>query len=84
MYSTKAIENMLLALEAAGAGIQDVVSTVSWSPQRSRQTWLQHGRWCVLPSEITMSPPAPDGVTVLGYDHQLVEIEAVAAVMDPV
>jgi hypothetical protein len=24
------------------------------------------------------------GVTVLGYDHQLVEIEALAAVMDPV
>lgn len=80
----KAIENMHLALEAAGAGIQDVISTrvlVASTQQADlvaawevvRQAFGDHD----VPSTLM-------GVTVLGYDHQLVEIEAVAAVMDAV
>ncbi|MFW0774307.1 RidA family protein [Paenarthrobacter nitroguajacolicus] len=80
----KAIENMHLALEAAGAEIQDVISTrvlVASTQQADlvaawevvRQAFGDHD----VPSTLM-------GVTVLGYDHQLVEIEAVAAVMDAV
>ena len=78
----KAVENMRLALEAAGAGIADVISTrvlVASSEQTDlvaawevvREAFGEHD----VPSTLM-------GVTVLGYDHQLVEIEAVAAVMD--
>ena len=78
----KAVENMCLALEAAGAGIGDVISTrvlVASSEQSDlvaawevvREAFGEHD----VPSTLM-------GVTVLGYDHQLVEIEAVAAVMD--
>ncbi|BCW56903.1 MULTISPECIES: RidA family protein [Micrococcaceae] len=78
----KAVENMRLALEAAGAGIADVISTrvlVASSKQSDlvaswevvREAFGEHD----VPSTLM-------GVTVLGYDHQLVEIEAVAAVMD--
>ncbi|NWL33001.1 RidA family protein [Paenarthrobacter nitroguajacolicus] len=80
--AAKAVENMCLALEAAGAGIGDVISTrvlvastqqadlvAAWEVVRA--AFGDHG----VPSTLM-------GVTVLGYDHQLVEIEAVAAVMD--
>ncbi|WP_417217627.1 RidA family protein [Arthrobacter sp.] len=70
------------ALEAAGAGLHDVISTrvLVASTQRSdlvaawevvRDAFGDHD----VPSTLL-------GVTVLGYDDQLVEIEAVAAIVD--
>ncbi|MBM6622855.1 RidA family protein [Micrococcaceae bacterium RIT802] len=70
------------ALEAAGVGLADVISTrvLVASTQRSdlvaawevvRDAFGDHD----VPSTLL-------GVTVLGYDDQLVEIEAVAAVVD--
>ncbi|WP_187978150.1 RidA family protein [Mycetocola sp. JXN-3] len=76
------IDNMKTALNAAGARITDVISTrvlVASSDQADlvcawnvvRDAFGDHD----VPSTLL-------GVTVLGYDHQLVEIEAVAAVLD--
>ena len=76
------IETMTRALAAAGATIEDVISTrvlVASTEQADlgvvwrvvRDAFGEHD----VPSTLM-------GVTVLGYDAQLVEIEAVAAVVD--
>lgn len=78
----KAMENMRLALEAAGAGIADVISTrvlVASSKQSDLVAAWEVVRAAFGEHDV---PSTLMGVTVLGYDHQLVEIEAVAAVMD--
>jgi enamine deaminase RidA (YjgF/YER057c/UK114 family) len=78
--AAKCIENMIIALREAGATISDVISTrvLVASSQRSdlvtawdvvREAFGEHD----VPSTLF-------GVTVLGYDDQLVEVEAVAAV----
>ena len=80
--AAKCVETMKLALDAAGATIEDVISTrvLVASPRRAdleaawrviRQAFGDHD----VPSTLF-------GVTVLGYENQLVEIEAVAAVVD--
>lgn len=76
------LANLREALAAAGASIQDVISTrvlvasdrqadlvAAW--QVVRDTFGDHD----VPSTLM-------GVTVLGYPDQLVEVEAVAAVVD--
>ncbi len=81
--AAQAIANLRTALAAAGADLTDVISTrvlvattrqpdlvTAW--QVVRDTFGEHD----VPSTLV-------GVTVLGYDDQLVEIEAVAAVVDP-
>ncbi len=76
------IENLRTALAEAGAGITDVISTrvlvASW-----RQADLVTA-WEVVRNAFGDHdvPSTLLGVTVLGYDDQLVEIEAVAAVLD--
>ena len=76
------IETMKRPLAASGAPLQDVISTrvlvASWSQsdlvgawEVVRDTFGEHD----VPSTLM-------GVTVLGYDDQLVEIEAIAAVID--
>ncbi len=80
--AAKCLENMVVALREAGAGIADVISTrvlvassdradlrAAW--QVVRETFGEHD----VPSTLL-------GVTVLGYDDQLVEVEAVAVVRD--
>lgn len=80
--AAQCIENMTTALDAAGAAIDDVISTrvlVATSRQQDLVT-----AWDVV-CEAFGSHDVPStlvGVTVLGYDDQLVEIEAVAAVRD--
>ena len=81
--AAQAIANLRTALAAAGADLTDVISTrvlvattrqpdlvAAW--QVVRDSFGDHD----VPSTLV-------GVTVLGYDDQLVEIEAVAAVADP-
>lgn len=76
------IDTMKRALAAAGASIDDVISTrvlVASSEQADlvaawevvRDAFGEHD----VPSTLL-------GVTVLGYAHQLVELEAIAAVVD--
>lgn len=76
------VENMKTALAEAGAGITDVVSTRVLVAS-SRQADLV-AAWEVVRDAFGEHdvPSTLLGVTVLGYDDQLVEIEAVAAVLD--
>ncbi|MEU1483657.1 RidA family protein [Streptomyces sp. NPDC005752] len=80
--AAKALENMRIALAAAGAGLQDVVSTrvlVASTRQEDLVTAWQVVRDAFGDHDV---PSTLLGVTVLGYDGQLVEIEGVAAVLD--
>lgn len=80
--AAKCLENMHIALSEAGATIYDVISTrvlVASSKQEDLVT-----AWNVV-AEAFGDHDVPStllGVTVLGYDNQLVEVEAVAAVLD--
>ncbi|WP_243061819.1 RidA family protein [Humibacter sp. RRB41] len=76
----KCLENLTLALKAAGASLDDVISTrvlVASSKQEDLGA-----AWAVVHDTFGEHdvPSTLLGVTVLGYDDQLVEIEAVAAV----
>ncbi|MEV4106254.1 Rid family hydrolase [Nonomuraea sp. NPDC049695] len=80
--AAKAVENMREALAAAGASLQDVISTrvlVASTRQEDLGT-----AWAVVRDSFGEHdvPSTLMGVTVLGYSDQLVEIEAVAAVLD--
>jgi enamine deaminase RidA (YjgF/YER057c/UK114 family) len=80
--AAKAIENMQTALAASGATLHDVISTrvlVASTRQEDLVT-----AWGVVRDAFGDHdvPSTLMGVTVLGYHHQLVEIEAVAAVVD--
>ncbi|OYN99019.1 enamine deaminase RidA (YjgF/YER057c/UK114 family) [Propionibacteriaceae bacterium ES.041] len=76
------VENLAEALRAAGATIADVVSTRVLVAS-TRQADLV-AAWEVVRDAFGDHdvPSTLMGVTVLGYDDQLVEIEAVAAVVD--
>ncbi|MDQ1177003.1 RidA family protein [Microbacterium sp. SORGH_AS_0421] len=76
------IENMTVALRAAGAELTDVISTRVLAAS-TRQADLVTA-WEVVRDAFGDHdvPSTLMGVTVLGYDDQLVEIEAVAAVVD--
>ncbi|MBY8847547.1 RidA family protein [Saccharothrix sp. MB29] len=77
--AARAVENMRIALEDAGAGIEDVVSTrvlVASTRQVDLVTAWEVVRAAFGDHDV---PSTLLGVTVLGYDDQLVEIEAVAA-----
>ena len=80
--ASKAIENLVIALTAAGAGLENVVSTRVLVASSSRSDLVE--AWDVV-REAFGDHDVPStllGVTVLGYADQLVEIEAVAAVLD--
>jgi enamine deaminase RidA (YjgF/YER057c/UK114 family) len=78
----KAMENLVIALEAAGAGLENVLNTRVLVAS-SRQLDLVDA-WEVVRAAFGAhdAPSTLLGVTVLGYTDQLVEIEAVAAVLD--
>lgn len=80
--AAKAVENMQTALRDSGASLHDVISTrvlVASSRQQDLGTAWQVVRDAFGDHDV---PSTLMGVTVLGYDDQLVEIEAVAAVLD--
>ena len=80
--AAKCIETLTGALAAAGATLTDVISTRVLVAS-SRQADLG-AAWRVVRDAFGEHdvPSTLMGVTVLGYDDQLVEIEAVAAVVD--
>ncbi|MFI6474201.1 RidA family protein [Streptomyces sp. NPDC050516] len=80
--AAKAVENMRTALAAAGASLQDVISTRVLVASARREDLV--AAWEVVRDAFGAHdvPSTLMGVTVLGYDDQLVEIEAVAAVLD--
>jgi len=80
--AAKCVETMQEALRAAGATIGDVISTRVLVAS-ARQADLVAAWEVVRDAFGTHDVPSTLlGVTVLGYDDQLVEIEAVAAVRD--
>ncbi|GAA3478210.1 RidA family protein [Streptomyces yanii] len=80
--AAKAIENMQAALAASGASLQDVISTRVLVASARQEDLV--AAWEVVRDSFADHdvPSTLMGVTVLGYKDQLVEIEAVAAVLD--
>jgi enamine deaminase RidA (YjgF/YER057c/UK114 family) len=74
----RVMANLATALEAAGAGFEDVLKTTVYVATTERSDLL--AAWQVV-REAFGEHDAPStlvGVTVLGYEDQLVEVEAVA------
>jgi enamine deaminase RidA (YjgF/YER057c/UK114 family) len=80
--AAKAIENMRIALADAGASMEDVLSTRVLVASARQEDLV--AAWGVVRDSFGDHdvPSTLMGVTVLGYQDQLVEIEAVAAVLD--
>jgi enamine deaminase RidA (YjgF/YER057c/UK114 family) len=80
--AARAFENLRTALADAGASVTDVISTrvlVASARQEDLVAAWEVVRDSFGPHDV---PSTLLGVTVLGYPDQLVEIEAVAAVLD--
>jgi enamine deaminase RidA (YjgF/YER057c/UK114 family) len=73
-----ALDNLRVALKAAGSGLEQVLKTTVYVASSDRAQLVRV--WRVV--EDTFAPSRPPstllGVAVLGYPGQLVEIEAVA------
>ena len=80
--AAKAVANMVTALTDAGATLTDVLSTRVLVASNQRADLV--AAWAVVRDTFGAHdvPSTLFGVTVLGYEGQLVEIEAVAAVRD--
>lgn len=80
--AAKAIENMRTALADAGASLEDILSTRVLVASARQEDLV--AAWEVVRDSFGDHdvPSTLMGVTVLGYKDQLVEIEAVAAVLD--
>jgi enamine deaminase RidA (YjgF/YER057c/UK114 family) len=73
----RVIGNLIVALEAAGAGPSDVAKTTVYVAGGSHDT--QSAVWRVVRScAIGGAPSTLVGVPTLGYRGQLVEVEAIA------
>ena len=81
--AAKAIDNLQIALADSGASMTDVIMTrvlVASSRQEDLVTAWQVVREAFGEHDV---PSTLIGVAVLGYSDQLVEVEAIAAVVDP-
>ena len=80
--AAKCVENMTVALREAGCAIEDVIATRVLVASSSQADLVQ--AWEVVRDAFGDHDPPSTllGVAALGYDHQLVKIEATAAVLD--
>ncbi|BBE44217.1 RidA family protein [Rhodococcus erythropolis] len=80
--AAKAVDNLRTALSDAGASITDVINTRVLVASSNQADLV--AAWEVVRDAFGDhdAPSTLMGVTVLGYDDQLVEIEAIAAVVD--
>jgi len=80
--AAKAVENTRIALADAGASLEDVISTKVLVATTRREDLV--AVWEVVRDAFGDHdvPSTLMGVTVLGYTDQLVELDAVAAVLD--
>lgn len=80
--AARCIETLQAALRASDAALTDVISTRVLVASSSQQDLV--AAWEVVHAAFGAHdvPSTLLGVTVLGYDHQLVEIEAIAAVAE--
>jgi enamine deaminase RidA (YjgF/YER057c/UK114 family) len=75
--AVQVIENLLAALQTAGAQPRDVAKTTVYVAGASFEA--QSAVWHVVrTSEIGRAPSTLVGVPILGYRGQLVEVEAIA------
>jgi len=75
----RVIENLLAALDAGGAGPDDVAKTTVYVAGASYES--QSAVWQVVRSSaIGRAPSTLVGVPILGYRGQLVEVEAIALI----
>jgi enamine deaminase RidA (YjgF/YER057c/UK114 family) len=74
----KAVANLFVALDAAGAAKDDVLKTTVYVASSNQAELVQ--AWEVIAAAFSPAHPPSTllGVAVLGYTDQLVEIEAVA------
>jgi enamine deaminase RidA (YjgF/YER057c/UK114 family) len=74
----KAVENLFVALEAAGAGKGEVLKTSVYVASSEQRDLVR--AWEVIAAAFSPARPPSTllGVAALGYTGQLVEIEAVA------
>ena len=81
--AAKAIENLQIALADSGASMSDVTMTRVLVASTRREDLVS--AWQVVRDAFGDHdvPSTLMGVTVLGYRDQLVEVEAIAAVLDP-
>jgi enamine deaminase RidA (YjgF/YER057c/UK114 family) len=77
----RVMENLRIALRAAGAELSDVLKTTVYVASERREDLVT--AWDVVRRHFGEhdAPSTLLGVAVLGYPDQLVEVEAVAAVM---
>jgi enamine deaminase RidA (YjgF/YER057c/UK114 family) len=73
-----AVENLSIALEAAGSGLGHVLKSTVYVASSDRAQLVR--AWGVVESSFEPAKPPSTllGVAALGYEGQLVEIEAVA------
>ncbi len=73
------MHNLTTTLKEAGAGLTDVVKTTVYVASPNQDDLV--AAWEVVRSHFAEhdAPATLVGVACLGYDHQLVEVEAVAA-----
>jgi enamine deaminase RidA (YjgF/YER057c/UK114 family) len=78
LQARAALENLQVALEAAGSGVEETLKTTVYVASSDRDQLVRV--WRIV--EETFAPSRPPstllGVAALGYPGQLVEIEAVA------
>lgn len=74
--------NLRLALEAAGAALDDVVKTTVYVASNDRADLA--AAWSVVHDQFGAHEPPSTlvGVSVLGYPDQLVEVEAIAVLAE--
>jgi enamine deaminase RidA (YjgF/YER057c/UK114 family) len=74
--AARAAANLLVALAAHGAGRESLLKTTVYVVGRERRELTRV--WDVVSARLGRAPSTLLGVALLGYPHQLVEIEAVA------
>jgi enamine deaminase RidA (YjgF/YER057c/UK114 family) len=74
--AARAVENLLAALEEAGAGAATLLKTTIYVVGDDRADLVRV--WNVVEARLGRAPSTLLGVSFLGYPEQLVEIEAVA------
>ena len=73
------LDNLALALQVAGAGGQDVLKTTVYVVAEDREDLTVVWR-VVQESEVAAAASTLLGVSLLGYEGQLVEVEAIAEI----
>lgn len=72
----RTVDNLLAALDGVGVGAEDIVKMTIFVATTERADLVRV--WNVVAPRLGRAPNTLLGVTVLGYEHQLVEIEAIA------